>query len=107
QPVRQQVIDLQGAVLQKLRRQRGRVGDGYNLIVTAMQNERGHGDALQILGEVGFRERLDAVVMCLRASRHALAPPVPDHGLRWLRARAVVAVEGAAREIEIEPWAAR
>ena len=57
---------------------------------------------LQVLGEVGLREGLDAVVMRLRAAHHALAPPVLDHGLRRLRARPVVAVEGAAREVEIE-----
>src|SRR4029077_17275033 len=40
--------------------------------------------------------------MRLRTAHHTLAPPVLDHGLRHLRARPVVAVEGAARELAIE-----
>src|ERR1700756_960753 len=45
--------------------------------------------------------------MRLGASHHALAPPVPDHGLRWRCARPVVAIEGTTREIEIELRAVR
>src|SRR4029078_8975121 len=100
--VRQLLVDLEGAALKQLRRQRCRVGYGHDLIIIAVHHERGYRDALQVLGKVGLREGLDAVVLRLGAAHHALAPPVADDRLRWLCTRPVVAVEWAARETEVE-----
>ena len=56
----------------------------------------------QVFGEVGLRERDDAVVVGLRAAHHALPPPVPDDALRRLRAVAVIAVERAGGHVVVE-----
>ena len=95
-------VDFERAVLEQLRRQGRGVGDGHDLIIVAMQDEGRHRDAHQVLGEIGLREGLDAIVMRLGAAHHALAPPVPDHRLRCRCARAVEAVERTGREIEVE-----
>ena len=42
-----------------------RRADGHDLIIVAMKDEGWHVELLQILGEVGLRESLDAVVMRL------------------------------------------
>src|SRR5213593_4376131 len=47
-------------------------------------------------------ESPDAIVLRFRTAHHGLPPPVLDNGLGHLRARPVVAVEGAAREFPIE-----
>src|SRR5262245_11015838 len=59
-------------------------------------------DALEVRGEVGLRERLDAVVVRLRATHHALAPPVLDHALGRRRAGPVVPIEGSAGKVDVE-----
>lgn len=56
----------------------------------------------QVIGEVAFRERADAVVLCLDPAVHALTPPVFDNRLRYFRARAIEAVKRAAREVTIK-----
>src|SRR3546814_2568116 len=53
---------------------------------------------LQVLGEIGLREGLDAIVMGLGAADHALAPPVVDHAGIDLGARPVEAVERPFRD---------
>src|SRR6267142_2809574 len=73
-----------------------------SLVVVAVQDEHGDVDRLQVLGEVGLREGLDAVVLRLRAAHHSLAPPVVDQALRDLRARTVESVERAGRNVEVE-----
>ena len=79
--VRKALVGLQRAVLQQLGRQRPGVGVGHDLIVVAVHHQHRHVDLLEVLGEVGLRERLDAVVMRLGAAHHALAPPVLDDAL--------------------------
>src|SRR5207249_115076 len=69
------------------------VRDRYDLIVVAVQDEDRCGDRLQIVGEIGLRECLDAVVMRLGCAHHALAPPVVDDALRYLRAGTVESIE--------------
>jgi hypothetical protein len=51
-------------------------GIRYDLIVVAVHHQNRHGNLLQVLGEIRLREGDDAVVVCLGASHHALAPPV-------------------------------
>src|SRR5882757_3050178 len=102
QAVRQFLVNLERARLQKLRREWRRGNDGDDLVVIAVRHRCRHSDALQVFGEVRLRERLDAVVLRFRAAHHALAPPIPDDRLRWFAVWPVVAVERTAREIEIE-----
>src|SRR2546426_190201 len=61
--VRKLRIGLQRALLQELDRQARAVVDRDDLIVLAVHDQRGDVDRLQIVGEVGLRERLDAVVV--------------------------------------------
>ena len=72
-----------------------------------MHDQHRHGDFFQVFGEVGLRERDDAVVVRLGAADHALAPPVGDDSFSRLGARAVVAVERSARHIAIKLRAIR
>src|SRR3989449_10920515 len=100
--MRELLVDLQGALLEELRGQQRGIGDRDDLVVVAMHDERRHLDEFQVFGKVGLREGPDAVVVRFRTAHHALAPPVLDHGLGHLRARAVVTIEWPAREISIE-----
>src|SRR5215510_16010081 len=68
-------VDLQHAVLQQLHRQQCGVGDRHELVVVAVHHQRRDGDGFQVFGEARLGEGLDAVVVCLRAPHHALAPP--------------------------------
>src|SRR5256714_13997150 len=90
--VRELLVDLQGALPKELRGERRGIRDRDDLVIVAVHDEGRHVDDFQVLGEVGFRERSDAVVVRFRTAHHALAPPVLDHGLGHLRARPVVAV---------------
>ena len=47
-----------------------------------MHHQDRHRDLLQVFGEIGLRERDDAVIMRLGAAHHALAPPIPDRSAR-------------------------
>ena len=78
------------------------IGIRHDLIVIAVHHEDRHGDLLQVFGEVRLGEGDDAVVVRLGAAHHALAPPVPDHALRGLRAGPVIAIERSGRQIVIE-----
>ena len=104
--VRQPLVDLERAVLQQLRRQQRGVGDRHDLVVIAVHHERRDPDDLQILGEVGLREGLNAVVLSLGATSHCLSYPILDHGLRHLRAWPVETVE-RDRELGVELRTAR
>src|SRR5580704_5541762 len=86
-------IDLQRRVLQYLRGHQTCCADRHNLIVVTMHDEYGDVDFLQVFGEVGLRERLNAIVVGLDASQHALQPPVLTNTLRDLCARAIVSVK--------------
>src|SRR5262245_66682322 len=58
-----------------------------------MHHQDRNGDLLQVFGEVGLGECDDAVIVRLGSPHHALTPPIPNHGLGWLRAGAVVTVK--------------
>src|SRR3546814_8555402 len=62
QAVRQVLVGLERAVLQELDRQRRRIRIGHDLVVFAVDDQHRYVDRLQILGEVGFGEGLDALV---------------------------------------------
>ena len=55
-------IDLQLGVLDDLRGEQRRVGDRHDLVVVAVEDQGRNVEPLQILGQIGLRERLDAVV---------------------------------------------
>ena len=89
-------------MLEELGRKQRSVLVGNNLIVVAVHHQRGHVDALQILGEVGFRENLDPDVMRVSRAHHALAPPIIDGAFDAFRACSVKAVERTGRDVAIE-----
>ena len=60
-PVRQALVNLQRAVLQKLGSQRACVGERHDLVVLAMHHQHRNGDLLKVFGEVGLGEGHDAV----------------------------------------------
>ena len=55
-------VDLEDGPLDQLRRQHGRRGDRYDLIVVAMQDQRWDVELRQVFGQVGLREGLDAEI---------------------------------------------
>lgn len=61
-PVRQAVIGLEYAVLQKLGGLERRVGHRHDLVIRAVHDQDRHVDPLQVFREIGFREGLDVVV---------------------------------------------
>ena len=67
-----------------------------------MHDERRKVYRLQICGEVGLRERFDAVVMRVGAAHHPLPPPVVDHGFGHVCAWTVLPIERATRDIPVE-----
>ena len=72
--VRQSGINLQRRIFYQLGRKHGRIGDWDNLIVAAMQDERGDVELLEIFRHVGFGKRFDAKVGCGKTARHRLKP---------------------------------
>src|SRR3984957_12527552 len=101
-PVRQTLVNLQRTVLQELGSQRACVGERHDLVILAMHHQNRNGDLLEVFGEVGLRQGLDAVILGLGPAHHSLTPPVVDHPLRNLRAGAVETVEGTLGDIAVE-----
>src|ERR1700722_16447042 len=100
--MRKALIGFKRAIPEQLCRQRP---SGYvwnDLIVFAVHYEHGYGNLLEVFGEIRLGEGDDAVVVGLGASHYALAPPIQDHRLRALGARAVVTIERPRRDIVIE-----
>src|SRR5437763_14089362 len=67
-----------------------------------MQYQYGDGNLLESAGGIGLREGDDPVVVRLRASHHALTPPVLDDGVGGLGARPVEPIERPRRKVAIE-----
>ncbi|MNV47621.1 hypothetical protein D3C71_1394950 [compost metagenome] len=67
-----------------------------------MHDQSRYGDRPQVIGEVGFGEGLDALIVGICRAGHALPPPVLDHARRNSRTRAVEAVERATGNIQIK-----
>ncbi len=76
------------------------IRDRHDLVVVAVHHQHRDVDPLQILGEVGLGEGLDAVVMRLGAAHHALTPPIVDHPLRDVGQ----GKHGLMAEIHQGPW---
>src|SRR5260370_31353681 len=91
--VRKARVDLERYFLQYFRGHETRGADRHNLIVVTMHYQHGDVDFFQVLGEVGFRESLDAVIVGFDTPQHSLQPPVLADTLRTLCARAVSAVK--------------
>src|ERR1039457_6686374 len=94
-------VDLQGRVLDDLRRQEGRGTDGHDLVVVAVDDQGRDVDLLEVFGEVGLGEGIDAVVRALHADAHAHQPERVAQALGHGVAGPVGAVEGRA-EVLVE-----
>ena len=101
-PMRKAGIGLQRAVLQKLNGLVRSICDRNDLIVLTMQDQRRHTDRLQVLGLVGFRKGLDAVVVGLCAAHHALTPPIVNDPFMYGRTFAVETIERPSRNVAEE-----
>lgn len=71
-------IHAQGAVSHALHRLRSGIVDRHDLIIVAMRDQDRHVESLQVFGEIGFRERLDAVIRRREAGLHPVQPEVID-----------------------------
>lgn len=94
------VVDLLH-VLDEASRFTGGVVDGDDLVVLTVQEECRNVDLLEVLGEVGLRERLDALVGVLEADLHTPQPELIQGALGDLAARSVGTVE-LDRQIPVE-----
>src|SRR5262249_24521340 len=89
---RARVIDFLSA-LDELGRFLRRVLDRNDLIVLSVQNQSGDVELLEVLGEVGLRKGLDALVSAFGTGLHAPEPELIERTLRNLRSRPVGTVE--------------
>src|SRR6516162_3237628 len=100
--MRETGIELKSGVLKELHLEQGSTFVRNDLVVFALHDERRYFDALQVLGEVRFGERLDTIVVGLGPADHALAPPIPNNTIHRLGARSVKPVEHCGSEIAIK-----
>jgi hypothetical protein len=77
-------LHLARGVLKELDLKQGSAFVRHDLIIFPLHDECWHGDALQVLSEVRFGERLDAIVVGLGPAHHALAPPILDNTIQRL-----------------------
>ncbi len=99
-------IDLQGGVLDDLRRQQGGVADRHDLIIVAVDNQGRNVEHLEVFGQVRLGESLDAVECAFETDLHRPQPEHVPNALRHLGTWPVGAVEGSA-EILVELRAVR
>src|ERR1035437_6902513 len=92
--VRPTRVDLQDRVLDECGRGVSRGADRHDLVVVSMNDEGWHVELLEVLGEVRFGKRLDAVELVLETAPHTLKPERVADALADLRARPVGAEEG-------------
>src|SRR5947209_4933320 len=90
-------IDFQSCVLDNLGREKGRVGNGHNLVVVAVDDQGWNVELLQIFGEIRLGEDLDAVEGAFETDLHRPQPERVPNALRHLGTRPVGAVEGCAK----------
>src|SRR5262245_5197366 len=86
------VVDLLGT-LDELGRLPGRVLDRDDLVILTVQHERRHVEFLEVRGEIGLGERLDALIGCRRSGLHAPEPEVVEEALGDVGARPVGSIE--------------
>jgi len=63
-------------VFDQLDREQGGVGDWDDLVIVTVHDQHQNVDGLELISEVGCRERLDAVEVRLDTAHPALAPAV-------------------------------
>ena len=80
---RTRIIDFLCAPYETSRLHR-RVLDGNNLVVIAVQDQGRDIDLFEVLGEIGLRECLDAIVGILEAGLHAPEPELIEYALETL-----------------------
>src|SRR5229473_756128 len=103
-PMRKAGIDFQRRIFHELRGQRRRIRDGNDLVVITMENQCRNINLLEIVTEVGLRERLDAVIVSFDSAHHSLQPKMLLNPFRNLRAWTVVAIERQRKVfIELRP----
>src|SRR5665647_1583528 len=73
-----------------------------DLVIVAVDNQRRHVELLEVVGEISFGERLDAVEGVFVTGHYSLVPERVDHALRDLGTGPVSAEERAAGEILVE-----
>jgi uncharacterized protein YeaO (DUF488 family) len=73
-----------------------------DLIVVAVDDERGHVKLFQVFSEIGFRKSLDAVMRILMTAHHPLQPERINHALRNLCPRPVEAEKWPARDVFVK-----
>ena len=74
QAVRRTWIDLQNRTFDDLRGEQSRVGNRYNLVVVAMDDERRNVELLEVFGQVRLGESLDAVIGPFETNGHRPEP---------------------------------
>src|SRR6516225_876180 len=99
--VRSARIDLQCGILYDRGRQATCIIYRHDLIVIAVKNECRHINLLKIARVVHFRKLLDAVILTLDRSHHALRPKRIDHTLRRFCCCPIVAIE-RHREVPVK-----
>src|SRR5260370_1675699 len=92
-PMRKAGIDFQRRNFHELRGQKRRSSDGNDLVVITMENQCRNINLLEIVTEVGLRERFDAVIVSFDSAGHSLQPEMLPNAFRDLRAWTVVAIE--------------
>ncbi len=73
-PVWGTLVDDEFGVLDDFGGQQCGIGNGNDLVIIPVQNQCGHVDPFQILGQIRFRERLDAEIGRRQPRHHALQP---------------------------------
>src|SRR5215468_6959922 len=86
------VVDLLGT-LDELGRLPGRVLDRDDLVIFTVQHERRHVEFLEVRGEIGLGECLDALISVLRSGLHAPEPELVEDALGDFGARPVGSIE--------------
>ena len=100
--MREAGVEFQSGILEELGLEQSSALVRNDLVIVPLHDERWHVNALQVLSEVRFRERFDAIVVGLGPADHALAPPIPNNTLQRLGARSVKPVEHCGSEIAIK-----
>ena len=95
-------VDLQGCILDQLRRAQSRGANRHDLVIVTVNNQRRHIKLLQVLAEIRLGKCLDTVEGVLGTGLHPLEPERVDHALRDLGAGPVGSKERAAGEILVE-----
>ena len=95
-------IDLEGGARDDLGREHSRVGNGDKLVVLPVDDQGGNVEPLQVFGEIGLGEGLDAIEGGFESDLHRPQPEHVTNALRDPGTRPVGAVEGGADLLVID-----